>query len=306
MKSGLYLSTLIVFLIVVLVPSAALAKDESPPLPLHGIEGMGGVFSTYSAYLVNPAKPGKVFGLPSAGLTHVHLGNGRHLEAFTLTETLWDRVELGYAWNRLDIGDLPQEVEQVTGLEIEEDSVDLHHFNARIQLIKEGNFDQPWLPALTLGCHYKTNQDIDSIDDDLEGTLDSIGIKDDDGLDFTLYASKMVTALPRPVLFNLGLRSTEAAHLGLLGFTNERELLFEGNVVVFVTDQLGMSVEYRQKPDEYDEIPGLVEEEEDWFTICGCYVVNEHFSISGGYGNFGDVLNHQANNSWGVKFKWEF
>jgi hypothetical protein len=28
-------------------------QEGPPPLPLHGIEGMGGVFSTYSAYLVN-------------------------------------------------------------------------------------------------------------------------------------------------------------------------------------------------------------------------------------------------------------
>jgi len=32
---------------------------SDPPLPLHGVEGYGGVFSTYSAYLVNPGKEGE-------------------------------------------------------------------------------------------------------------------------------------------------------------------------------------------------------------------------------------------------------
>ncbi len=282
------------------------AQDEPPPLPLHGIEGSGGVFSTYTAYLVNPAREGKVFGLPSLGEAYVSLGNGRHLSALTLTETLWDRLELGYAFDYFTLGDLPEDIKKATGISIDDDAVKLHNFNARLLLLKENSFEQPWLPALTAGVHYKYNENIDDIDDDLFGTLEAIGIEDNSGVDFTLTASKLITALPRPVLVSAGLRSTEAAHLGLLGFTDDRTVVGEGHLVVFATDRLLVGGEYRQKPSEYRRIPGLVEKEDDWWTLVAAYLINDHLTVSGGYGHFGDVLNHEADQSFGIKAKWEF
>lgn len=282
------------------------AEQSAPPLPLHSVEGTGGHFATHSAYLVNPASPGKVLGLPSIGGKHVHLGNGRHLEDLTVTETLWDRLELGYGWNHFDMGDLPQDIERATGIQIGDHSVDLHHFNARVSLWKDGDFDQAWLPALTVGTHYKYNETIEDVDDDLMGTLTGIGIEDNDGFDFTLSASKMITALPRPMILSATLRSTEAAHIGLLGFTGDRELVVEGAVCVLATNRLFFAAEYRQKPNEYAAVPGLVGSEDDWWTICAGYIVNDHLTVAGGYAHFGEVLNHDANSSWGVALKYEF
>jgi hypothetical protein len=173
-------------------------------------------------------------------------------------------------------------------------------------LVKDGDFGQSWVPAITAGVHYKYNDSVEDMDDKLGGTLRSIGIKDNDGVDFTLYATKMVTVLPRPVLVSAGMRSTEAAHIGLLGFTNERTIVGEGSICVFVTDRLILAGEYRQKPDEYDEIPGLVNGEEDWWTLCAAYIINDRMTVGAGYGHFGQVLNHEANGAWGVKFKVEF
>jgi hypothetical protein len=287
-------------------------QQEPPPLPLHGVEGMGGVLTTYSAYLVNPGTrgPGESFGMPSIGAAYIFLGHGRHLLAASITETLFGRLELGYGYNYFDLGDLPSDILQASGPRID-DWVGLHNFNARVALLKEGEFDQSWLPALTFGFHYKYNSQIDDISSDLKPALGpkglgAIGIKDDDGIDFTVYASKMLTFLPRPLLINLGMRSTEAAHIGLFGFTNDRDYLFEGNAVLFLTDRLAIAFEYRQKPDSYDAIPGLVKKEDDWWTIPVAFVVNEHLTLSGGYAHFGDVLNHKANGVWGLKAKWEF
>ena len=297
-----------------LVVSNAFADGEKveeptgkpPPLPLHAVEGVGGSFAVHSAYLVNPPKKGDIFGLPSVGGILVHLGQGRNLDAFTITENLWGRLELGYGWNHFEMGDLPQDIQNATGIKIGEDSVDLHNFNARLLLLKEGAFGQSWLPALTFGTHYKYNATIDRIDDDLGGTLRKIGIKDNDGFDFTLYASKMITALPRPVILSAGLRSTEAAHIGLLGFTGDRKIVGEGSVCVLATDRLILAAEYRQKPNEYKSIPGLVEREDGWWTLCAAYVLSKRATIAAGYAHFGHVLNHKANGAWGVAFKYEF
>ncbi len=285
---------------------AAQEEQSAPPLPLHSVEGTGGVFSTQSAYLVNPAKEGEVFGMPSVGVLHVHLGKGKDLETFSVTETLWDRVELGYAFNYADFGDLPQDIERITGIRIGDQYVGLHNVNARLALMKDGDFDQAWVPALTFGVHYKYNDTINDANDDLMGGLRAIGIDDNDGVDFTLYASKMITNLPRPVMVSAGIRATEAAHLGLLGFTNDRKVVGEGSICVFATDRIILAAEYRQKPNEYDEVPGLFEEEDDWWTLCAAYIVNDRITLGAGYGHFGQVLNHEANSAWGVKAKIEF
>ena len=288
-------------------PGAAAAKpDKGPPLPLHEIEGNGGVFATLSAYLVNPPCNGEWLGRPSVGFAFVDLGHERNLEAFTITETPWKRLELGYAFDRLDIGDLPQAIEQATSIRIRDDEVHLHNVNARLQLLAENEYGQPWLPAVTVGAHYKYNETVNRINDDLSGALRANGIRDNQGVDFTLYGSKLLTFLPRPVLVELGGRATKASHLGLLGFTDDYNFLFEGNVVLFVTDSILLAGEYRQKPNDFKPIPGLIRPEDDWWTIDAAYVVNKHLTLAAGYGHFGGVLNHQADGVWGLTLKYEF
>ena len=289
-------------------PKAAITTqaEKPPPLPLHQIEGNGGIFSTLSAYLVNPPRNGEWVGRPAVGFAFVDIGRGRNLEAFTLTETPWKRLELGFGFDRLDLGDLPQAIEQATKVQIPNDAVDLYNFNARLQLLTEGEFDQKWLPALTFGTHYKYNDTISGINNDLGGALHANGIQHDDGVDFTLYASKMLTFLPRPVLVEAGGRATKASHLGMLGFTEDYDFLFEGNVVVFVTDSIALAAEYRQKPNDFKPIPGLIRPESDWWTLDAAYVVNRNLTLAAGYGHFGEVLNHQADGAWGLTIKWEF
>ena len=88
-------------------PTAAKSDDKGPPLPLHQIEGNGGIFATLSAYIVNPPRNGEPVGRPSVGFAYVNLGSDKNLEALTLTESPLSRLELGYGWDHLGLGDLP-------------------------------------------------------------------------------------------------------------------------------------------------------------------------------------------------------
>jgi hypothetical protein len=288
---------------------AETAKTEKPaPLPLHQIEGNGGIFSTLSAYIVNPPRDGEAVGRPSVGFAYVSLGHGQDLEALTLTESPLSRLELGYGYNNFNLGNLPLDVYQKTSgaLTLSESSVNLHNFNARFQLLKEGEFDQKWIPALTAGAHYKYNSTYNDVNSQLNGTLNAIGVSENSGVDFTLYASKLFTQLPRPVLVELGGRATEGVWNGLLGFTDSYNFLFEGNVVVFVTDSIALAAEYKQLATDYTSVPGLIGEASDWWTIDAAYVVNKHLTLAVGYGHFGTVLNNEANGVWGITTKWEF
>lgn len=283
--------------------AAAQPAEKGDPLPLHQIEGSGGIFSTLSAYIVNPPRNGELLGRPAVGFAFVDLGHDVDLEAITVTESPWKRVELGYGWNHLSLGNLPQELGP--GYHGPDD-VQLENFNARFQVIQEGEFGQKWLPALTSGVHYKWNTDISDVNNAVGGALAAHGISDDNAADFTLYASKLFTQLPRPVLLEAGGRATRAVWDGLGGFTSGYNFVFEGNVVVFVTSKLALAAEYKQQPNSYQPIGSLVRAEGDWWTLDAAYVVNKHLTLAVGYGHFGDVLNNKADGVWGVTTKWEF
>lgn len=133
--------------------SAPGADDKGPPLPLHQIEGNGGIFSTLSAYIVNPPRNGEPVGRPSVGAAFIYLGHDKDIEALTITESPWKRVELGYGWDRLGLGNLPLALRNAGLVNYQKDEVQLHNFNARFQILEEGEFKQAWIPALTAGVH---------------------------------------------------------------------------------------------------------------------------------------------------------
>jgi len=298
-------------------PTAAAATTPKPaekgaPLPLHQIEGSGGIFSTLSAYIVNPPRDGELLGRPAVGFAYINLGHDVNLEAFTITEAPLKRLELGYGWNHLDLGDLPLALDRAlpAGYRGPND-VQLHNFNARYQVITEGEFDQKWLPAITAGVHYKYNDGISEVRDAVKASagadvLGSAGLSADSGADFTLYAYKLITQLPRPVLLEAGGRATRAVWDGLAGFTSSYSFVFEGNAVVFVTSNIALAAEYKQQPNDYKAVGSLVRSEGDWWTVDAAYVVNPHLTLAVGYGHFGNVLNHEANGVWGITTKWEF
>jgi hypothetical protein len=275
------------------------------PLPLHEIEGNGGVFSTLSAYLVNPPRNGEPVGRPSIGFGYIDIGYGRDLMALTVTETPWKRLELGFGYDYLNLGDLPTAIKAQGGPTID-DNLALYNANARLEILQEGEFGQKWLPAITAGIHYKYNDGINHINNQLGGGLSATGLSNHEGLDFTLYGSKLLTFLPRPVLVNLGGRATKSAEIGLLGFTDEYSFVFEGSVVVLLTDKLMVAAEYKQQPSSFTPIPGLIGTPSDWWTIDAGYVINPHMTVAVGYGHFGTVANHTANTVFGITTKWEF
>ncbi len=161
------------------------------------------------------------------------------------------------------------------------------------------------MPAVTVSAHYKNNDGISRINDQLGGALDAIGLQDDSSWDFTVYASKMLTFMPRPVLVNIGGRATESAQLGLLGFTDDYSFVFEASVVVLATERLMFAAEFKQQPGEFMPT-SLIGEPDNWWTVAAGYVINPHMTIAVGYGHFGRVANHKANAVWGITTKLEF
>ncbi len=282
------------------------AKDEKgAPLPLHTIEGTGGILITPTAYLVNPGPKDQIFGLPSVSGTYIN-ADQKNIEVFALTETLVQRVELGFSASRFGTGSLRNSVLDAGGPDIRRDDVYLYNFNVRGLIIPENSFNVP-VPAITAGISYKYNDGIAQINNRLGGALTNIGYKSNDGVDFTLTASKTFPKVfDRALLLSAGVRFSEASQLGYVGFGDTYQATFEGNIAYSLTDWLWLAGEYRQKDNPYTRIGNLVRPEEDWYTVGLAFVPNNHITITVGYGYFGNVLDTSEKTGVAAQVKYEF
>ncbi|PTY03415.1 hypothetical protein DB346_05905 [Verrucomicrobia bacterium LW23] len=283
-------------------------RDEykkGAPLPLHTLEGTGGVLITPMAYLVSAGSPNGIAGLPAVSATYVN-ANKKNIASLAVTETLYGRVELGFAANRFDLGSLPDNVHNATGIAIEDD-VFLYNFNVRGLVLEENYCDMP-LPAITVGIHGKYNDGVDTIDKQLGGALGSIGYRRDWGVDFTLTASKTFpkTLFDKPLILTAGMRLSQASNLGYLGFGSTYNPTFEANFAYNITPWLWFAGEYRMKEKNYTPIGSLIREEQDWYTLGFAIVPNNHFTATVGYGYFGNVLDTSEKAGFAIQTKWEF
>jgi hypothetical protein len=278
---------------------------KAPPLPFHTIEGVSGACITPMAYMANPGPPGTIFGKPSASVTYVWAGH-KNVEAFVVTETILRRIELGYALDRFGMGTLPHDIRKAAGIDIDRDAVFLHNWNVRAMLIEEGSFGLP-LPAVTVGAHFKYNDGVRDVDDKLHGTLKSLGFARSNGTDFTLTASKTFIdpAFKRPLIVTGGLRNSQAAQIGFLGFSDTCATTFEGSAVYLPKDWLAVGYEFRQKENPYGKIRNLVGDEDNWHTVC-VGLIHKSMTLCFGYARLGNLANSSGNCAWAVQLKYEF
>ena len=297
------------------------ADEKGPPLPFHTLEGYGGGAITPMAYLINPGPECCPFGKPAVGMTYINAGQ-KNLDALTLTETFYQRVEFGIGIDRLGLGTLPMAIRDATvsganptGIDIQHSDVWLYNFNLRFLLVKEDDYklgDDFGNPAITAGVQFKVNDGIESISNHLGPTLPSIGYARSNGEDFTLTATKTFPKLlGRPLILTAGLRVSEAADIGFLGFGDTYRATFEENVVFLPTDRLLVAYEFRQNRDPYGTVPDgkggfLIGPEDNWQTFDASLILSKHATLVAGWGLLGNLANAKANDTWFMQLKYEF
>jgi hypothetical protein len=67
-----------------------------------------------------------------------------------------------------------------------------------------------------------------------------------------------------------------------------------------------LAYEFRQKPDPYGQIPGLIGDEDHWHGFDAAVILSEHATFCAGYGIFGTCCNTEANGVWWLQLKYEF
>ena len=102
----------------------------------------------------------------------------------------------------------------------------------------------------------------------------------------------------RPLFLTAGLRESEAAQLGFLGFGDTYHTTFEGNVVYHAhRSHRARPTSSAEKHDPYGTIasdePGefLVGHEDNWHAIDAAYILNKHTTFCAGWGHLGNLVN---------------
>ena len=108
------------------------------------------------------------------------------------------------------------------------------------------------------------------------------------------------------MIFTAGLRNSQGAQLGYLGFGDSCATTVEGSVICLVTDWMAVVYEFRQKENPYDRINNILGDEDNWHAICLGFIINENFTVATGCGFFGNLANSEGNCVWGVQLKYEF
>ena len=187
---------------------------------------------------------------------------------------IYDRVEFSYAEQRFEVPALNTDIEQsITG--------------AKVRLYGDIVYSK-W-QQLSLGVQHK------SLDDGSIANL--LGAKDTSGTDIYLAASKLhLGALAGYNWFwNTTFRYSDANQLGLLGFggpDSDKELLFEASTAVFLTHQIAVGVEYREKSNNL----GLGEQ--DWQDVFVAWFPNKHVSVTAAWLDLGSIAGAEDQTGW--------
>lgn len=273
------------------------------PLPLFNVEGVGGTLLVPMAYLLNCGPPGTKVGMPTVGYTFVRAST-KTIQEVHLSETFYRRIEVGYTMNTADLGDFPPAVRRATGVDIGFQHVVVHNFNLRGMIIEESKY----VPAITAGVTFKYNPNVQEIDRRLGRGVRALGLARSNGTDFTLTATKTVIepCFKRPLMFTGGIRFSQAAQLGYLGFGDAYRMTGEGSIVYLITDWMAVAYEYRQKKNPYERLGSLVGREDAWQAVDLAFIVTDRLTFAVGWLCAGNVANGRVDNGWGFQLKYEF
>ncbi len=196
------------------------------------------------------------------------------LATFGVAASFNDRVEISLARQRFDIDfDLPTGIPQ---------SIDQTVLGAKVKLGGDLIFGS--VPLISVGLQWKQVDDF--------ALAETLGAEDDSGIDGYFSVSRLILDGPfhRNWLFNGTLRATRANEAGLLGFGGGRNdgyrLMGEVSTALFFNPQWALGFEYRQKPENLDDV-----DESDWRDVFIGWFPNERVNVVLAYADLGTIAN---------------
>ena len=194
------------------------------------------------------------------------------LRAGGLSAAWDDRVELSFARQRFAAGSV------VPGLELGQDIV-----GVKVRVAGDAVFaPDRLLPQLSVGAQWKRTLDFD-------GVPRAVGASTGTDVDLYVAATKLYFAAiaDRNLLLDVTLRRTRANEFGLLGFGGAGggySLRPEASAALFVTEELLVGAEYRDKPNDLTAF--REQSAEDLFVAWGpC----KNFSLTAAWTDLGSI-----------------
>jgi hypothetical protein len=248
---------LIVSSLVVLL--GVLTNMVAAGVPLNNLEGVGGIAFNPLAYTAgttvdqNDFSLANVFSKPQFGAWYVHLGETNiDWTTFGVAETFFKRLEISYGHETVAIEAA--------------DNIYKNNIGAKLLVIEESDV----IPAISIGAIWKHT------------TFDVPGGVDDSGVDYYAVATKLIKVLPAPVLLSGGLISTEGRTTGVLGFDEDRDETFFGNIDVIPLKDVAFGFEYKQGA-HFSDFKNA-----DYWNIHSAWFVNKNLTLVAAYVDAGD------------------
>jgi Protein of unknown function (DUF3034) len=207
------------------------------------------------------------------------------LPAYSLTSWgvaagLWDRVEVSYARQHFDTGNIGAALGLGHGYAFDQDI-----YGAKVKVFGDAVYNQDsWVPQIAVGAQYKQN------DQGLVTHL--VGAKSANGVDYYVAATKVL--LEDSLLLDATVRATRANQFGLLGFGGDKDSgyspEFEGSAAYLFSRKFALGAEYRTKPSNL----GIAQEDDSW-DVFVAYFLCKNLSLTVAYVDLGNIViaNHQ-------------
>ena len=221
----------------IVIGSAALSAQAG--VPLNNLQGAGGIAFNPLAYTAGLPWDGEttsnlngIVSAPQVGQWYVRLNEADiDWSSTSAALTFFDRLELSGGY------------EFINAHKYGDKSINKYNVGAKLRLLDENSFDTEFVPAVAVGAIYKYTD---------SRTVDALGL-DDDGFDYYVVASKLVTQTPVPVLLSAGVLVSDEVVNGVVGH-NHYDTVFFGNVDVLPAENVAVGVEYKQGVDAGDGI----------------------------------------------------
>jgi|JI10StandDraft_1071094.scaffolds.fasta_scaffold364068_2 hypothetical protein len=195
------------------------------------------------------------------------------LASFGLAAGFWDRIEVSFAHQILEVRPLDEDLRQnVFGLKVR----------------AAGDLVYGRVPAIAFGAQFKHMLDFD--------VPEAVGADDDFGVDLYGGVSRLFLGgfFGHNVLVNGVVRASRANEIGLLGFggpgRDNYQFQFEATAAVFLTRRVAIGWDFRQKS---KNLRGV--DEDPWQDLFLAVVPSRHFKLVAAYARLGEVagLGHQ-------------
>ncbi|MBK8973517.1 MAG: DUF3034 family protein [Hahellaceae bacterium] len=255
---------LLSLLLTAALPAQAGGKLLATP-GLNTIDGTAGgglvPWATLSGYATRDELAATVF------LSQTGVGAYR-LQVAGAALNFYDRVEVSFANQTFLLKGTGSEIgQQVFGLK------------TRLY----GDLVYSFFPQISAGIQFRELQD-----GEIAGAVGADNARH--GTDYFVTASKLQLGalFGYNLLWNVGLRASDANQTGFLGFggdaKNAYSILGEGSVAVLLTRSLAVGVEYRQKPDNLS-----FAREDDWQDVFIAYLPNKHLGVAIAWADLGHI-----------------